>query len=369
MEKILEVIRQGQIGGGESHLLDLIYYLDKQRFTPICLSFTDGEMIRSLESWGVKCYVIESQSPFDLSVQKRVKALMEDEHISLVHAHGSRAASNVLLPAKMLHLPFLYTVHGWSFHDDQKIVVKLLRAWSEKLICHNADTVICVSQSNAETGKLVFGLKSATIIENGINLDIFDRAKDFSDRRQLFGFSKDDFVIGFIARSTKQKNPLVFLDAIQMAHEVNPKIKGLFVGEGDMDLDVDMFIKSHKMEGYLYRSSFRTDVPEILNCVDVYCLPSLWEGLSIALLEAMAMGKAIIATPTDGTKELIRDNENGLIVDFDNPQQLASAIGKFYEDKKLFRRCSDNATLLIKERFDAKRVADSVMAIYAKYSS
>ena len=369
MVKILEVIRQGQIGGGESHLLDLIYYLDKERFQPICLSFTDGEMIRRLDARGIKCYVIESQSPFDLNVQKRVKALMENEHISIVHAHGSRAASNVLFPAKILNLPFIYTVHGWSFHDNQKLLVKHLRAWSEKLICHSSDTVICVSRSNAETGKEVFGLKSATVIENGINLDIFDKTKSFPDRRSLFGFSEDDFIIGFIARSTKQKNPLVFLDAIRMAHDLNPKIKGLFVGEGDMDSDVDIFIRSHKMESYLYRSPFRTDVPELLNCIDVYCLPSLWEGLSIALLEAMAMGKAIVATPTDVTKELIRDKENGLVVDFDNPQQLTSAIQHFYEDKTLFRRCSDNATLLIKERFNAKRVADSVMDIYAYYSS
>lgn len=58
------------------------------------------------------------------------------------------------------------------------------------------------------------------------------------------------------------------------------------------------------MNGYVYRSKFRTDVPDLLHAIDVYCLPSLWEGLSIALLKAMAMGKAIIATPTDGTKVL-----------------------------------------------------------------
>ena len=365
-KKVLEVIRQGQIGGGESHLLDLVYYLDKTRYQPVCLSFTGGEMINRLEASGIKCHVIESQSPFDLNVQKRVKALLKEEQIDIVHAHGSRAASNVIFPARSLHIPLIYTVHGWSFHDDQNAIIKKLRGWSEKLICHYSDSVICVSKSNAETGRQVFGLKEVTVIENGINLDVFNRNRTFDDRREGFHFSADDFVVGFIARTTKQKNPLLFLKALKQAHEKNPKVKGLFVGEGDMDQAVDSFIQDNRMMDYLYRSPFRTDVPELLNCIDVYCLPSLWEGLSIALLEAMAMGKAIIATPTDGTKELLTDKENGLVVDFNNQQQLADAILSFFDDQSLFEKCSKNATLLVQQRFNAQRVADSVMEIYAK---
>jgi glycosyltransferase involved in cell wall biosynthesis len=172
--------------------------------------------------------------------------------------------------------------------------------------------------------------------------------------------------VGFIARCTKQKNPLGYLAALEKAHFANPSVKGLFVGEGDMDEEVDAYIQQHQMSGYLYRSPFRTDVPDLLHIIDVYCLPSLWEGLSIALLEAMAMGKAIIATPTDGTKELLTDKENGLVVDFNNQQQLADAILSFFDDQSLFEKCSKNATLLVQQRFNAQRVADSVMEIYAK---
>ena len=63
--KVLEVIRQGQIGGGESHLLDLIHFLDKEKVEPVCLSFTDGEMIRRLTQMGIVCHIINTQKPFD----------------------------------------------------------------------------------------------------------------------------------------------------------------------------------------------------------------------------------------------------------------------------------------------------------------
>ena len=361
--KVLEVIRQGQIGGGESHLLDLIYFLDKQCFEPICLSFTDGEMIRRLKAQGVKCQVIESCKAFDPKVQREVCRLVEDNDIDLIHAHGSRAASNMLFAAARTHKPLVYTVHGWSFHDDQPALVRRLRAWSEKFICQRASRVICVSQSNANTGQQVFGLKQVDVIENGINLDVFSQSRAKSLRQQ-FGFDDHDFVAGFVARATKQKSPLLFLQAVELAHARHPKVKGLFVGEGDMDDEVDAYISQHQMRGYLYRSKFRTDVPDVLKTIDVYCLPSLWEGLSIALLEAMAMGKAIVATPTDGTRELIADRENGLVVPFNDATRLADAILEMGNDQQLFSRCSIGARALVAERFDARRVADSVMHIY-----
>jgi glycosyltransferase involved in cell wall biosynthesis len=366
-KKILEVIRQGQIGGGESHLLDLIYFLDKERFEPVCLSFTDGEMIRRLTQWGVKCHVIDSGKAFDLKVQRRVQRLVESEGIDLIHAHGSRAASNVLLAAKMTGRPLVYTVHGWSFHDDQSAMVKRLRGWSEKIICKGASRVICVSQSNADTGREVFGLQQADVIENGINLKVFS-PEAAQGLRQQFGFSDDDFIVGFVARATKQKNPLLFLEAVEKAHQQNQRIKGLFVGEGDMDEAVDKLIADRRMSDFVCRSKFRTDVPNVLKTIDVYCLPSLWEGLSIALLEAMAMGKAIVATPTDGTKELLKDHHNGLVVPFDDAEKLAAAFQELFNDRSLQISCGRQAMLMVKERFDAQRVADSVMNIYDSFT-
>ena len=362
--KVLEVIRQGQIGGGESHLLDLVTFLDKERFEPVCLSFTTGEMIHRLQSMGIQCYVINTTKPFDTKIQRQIVDLIRREQIEIIHAHGSRAASNMIWPARRLHIPLVYTVHGWSFHDDQRKLVRTLRQWSEKLICSLASQVICVSQSNADTGRESFGLKDAVIVENGINLVKFNPEGQFADLRTSFGFSPDDFVAGFIARCTKQKAPLDFLEAVRLAHATHPNIKGLFVGEGDMDAEVDAFIAAHQMSDYVYRSPFRTDVPDLLHGIDAYCLPSLWEGLSIALLEAMAMSKAIVATPTDGTKEVIAHEDDGLLIPFSQPQALADVLVRLHDDPVLRRQCGEHARQLVARRFDAHRVSDIVSEIY-----
>lgn len=368
MIRVLEVIRQGQIGGGESHLMDLIYFLDKAKITPICLSFTDGEMIHRLSQMGIICYVIDTQKPFDIGIQKQIIKLIKKEGIQIIHAHGSRAASNMIFTARLLHIPFIYTVHGWSFHDDQRFWVKKLRGWSEKLICHYAHQVICVSQSNKDTGREVFGLKDAVVIDNGVNLERFNPDSRLKELRQEFGFSESDWVVGFIARCTKQKNPLIYLAALEKAHKANSTVKGLFIGEGDMDEEVDVYIEQHKMKDYLYRSPFRTDVPEVLHSIDVYCLPSLWEGLSIALLEAMAMRKAIVATPTDGTCELIHNGENGIVVPFNDSQILANAINKLATSEEKRKQYGLSARSIIEKKYDAKRVAEKVTEIYIQCS-
>lgn len=289
------------------------------------MAFTPGQMIDTLKKEGIKCYVIETSKAFDFKIRRNIEDVIINEHIDIIHAHGSRAASNLFLLAKKLHIPLIYTVHGWSFHQDQPKLIYKLRAWSEKLICYYSNKVICVSESNRVSGKDAFGLRKATVIENGVNLKKFNPDRNFKNIRQELGIGKNEFVIGFIARITLQKAPFDFIKSVALAHMRNSLIKGLLVGDGEMREEVYTYIKEHKLESCFYLSGFRNDVPDLLNAMDVYCLPSLWEGLSIALLEAMAMGKALVVTPTDGTKELIINNKNGIISDFNSPKTLANA--------------------------------------------
>lgn len=362
--KTLEVIRQGEIGGGESHVLDLIAGFNKEEIEPVVLAFTDGHMISTLRKQGIKCYVIQTQQAFDLKVQKQIKRIIENENIQLIHAHGSRAASNMLWNAIRMKIPMIYTEHGWSFHQDQNPVTFRLRAWSEKLICHFCNRVICVSENNLQSGKETFGLTKGEVIKNGVNLKRFNADNLDESFRKEIGIDKDNFVIGFIGRVTLQKSPFDFIDSIEMAYQRDKAIRGLLIGEGDLKKEATAYIQERKLENIIYTSDFRTDVPNILKAIDVFCLPSLWEGLSIALLEAMSMKKAIVVTPTDGTREVIEDKVNGLIVDFKQPEKLAEAYLTYKNNKDLKQTCENNALKLVKEKFNSQRVSDAVLQIY-----
>lgn len=362
--KILEVIRQGEIGGGESHVIDLIEGFDKQKIEPVVLAFTDGHMIKTLRKQGIKCYVIHTRKAFDFRIYREIEYIIREENIELIHAHGSRAASNMLWSSLKTKLPMLYTVHGWSFHQDQNPFVYQLRALSEKLICHFCKEVICVSDNNLQTGKKTFGLNKGIVIENGVNLKRFNTESTPISIREKLGIREDEFIVGFVGRITLQKSPLDFVNSIAIAHQSSPKVKGLIVGEGDMKEDMMKYITQKGLQHCIYVTDFRTDIPQVLQAMDVFCLPSLWEGLSIALLEAMSMRKALVVTPTDGTREVIKHRHNGLIVGFNQPDLLAKAYLEYKDNTELKTTCSTNAFNLIKEKYNSQRVSDEVSTIY-----
>lgn len=330
--RVLQAIRQGMVGGGESHVLSLVNALDKDLFEPVVLSFTDGPMITRLQEMGIRHYVIPSLRPFDVSCWMQVKSLIREEEIDIVHAHGSRAASNLFLPAKLSGRPLLYTIHGWSFHDDQPYLQKQLRVWSEMLLTRGTRANISVSASNRDTGVKHFPGFRSTVINNGIDLERFNPDVTLTDVRKELNIPTHHTVVGYIARITVQKDPITMVHAFKAVLEQQKDITLLVVGEGDMQQEMTDTAQMLGISDHVVFCPFRPDVPELLQAIDIYCLPSLWEGLPIGLLEAMAMRKAVIVTAVDGSKEIVADGQNGLLVPARDPAQLAAAIIRLHLD-------------------------------------
>jgi glycosyltransferase involved in cell wall biosynthesis len=363
--RVLETIRQGQIGGGESHLLDLVENLDKQIFDPVVLSFTDGPMVERLKGMGIPTHLIHTEKPFDFFKWKQVKRLMEAEKIELVHAHGTRAHSNVSWAARKLNLPIVYTVHGWSFHDNQSFPLKKLRVLGEKYLTGKANVNISVSQSVHETGKKYFSSYRSIIIPNGINQQKFNPARELKDIRSELGIPKDALLVLFLARFTEQKQPLTMINAFQKAAAQNNQLRLLMVGDGELKREADALVAGSGMSNKIFMQSFRQDVPDILAAADIYVLPSLWEGLPLGLLEAMAMGKAVIASKADGTKEVIQHETNGIMVNVENlEQEVTNAILRLAGDASLRQRLGQQARTTVTSGFSAAGMTRQVEEIY-----
>ena len=361
--KVLETIRQGSIGGGESHVLDLVAGINKDIFEPIVLSFTQGPMVEKLKEQGIKTYVVETEKPFNFTVWPKVKRIMKHEEIDILHAHGTRANSNTFKSAKALNIPVIYTVHGWSFHADQQALIKKLRVASEKFLVHQSDKTICVSDSNFAEGQSYFPMTHALVIKNGINQKKFDPNKQFTDVRRELNIDPSTILVGFIARITAQKDPFTLIKAASKIPD-SMNIKFLIVGDGDLKEQTVQMAKELNVSHKVLFQNFRQDIPDILNAIDIYCLPSLWEGLSIALLEAMAMKKAIIATAVDGTKEVIRNEYNGLFVEVQQADQLAAAIIRLAQNTAFRKELADNAYNTILQDFNVKKMIDKIEEVY-----
>jgi len=368
--RVLQAIRQGQVGGGESHILSLVKHIDKNRFEPVVLAFTDGQMMTELKNIGVDNFVISSNKAFDFAKWKQVKALMQEEKIDLVHIHGTRATSNIYWAAKNLNLPIIYSIHGWSFHDDQSAFIKKARIFFENWITKKTNCNISVSSSNQRTGKDNIPHFESEVIYNGIDLEKFNpKSNERKNIRKQLNIADNAVVICFIGRMTLQKDPLTLIKAFKKVAEKNPNAVLLIVGDGDMKEEAMQLATELNIANKIIFENFRTDVADILFSSDIYCLPSLWEGFPIGLLEAMAMCKPVIATKVDGSVEIIRNNINGVLIDPQNKQMLIESINNLISNKNLRTQLGIAARETIVKDFDVCKMTKKIEAVYTSVLS
>ncbi|MRG44359.1 glycosyltransferase [Chitinophaga sp. SYP-B3965] len=362
--RVLETIRQGKIGGGESHVLDLVKSMDSELFEPVVLSFTDGPMVQALTAIGIPVFVIASEKAFDISIWKKVRQFLADQKIDIVHVHGTRANTNVMWAARRLGLPLIYTIHGWSFHDGLNPLIKRARIAAEKFITRKAQVNICVSDSNRETGIKTFGRFDSVVIKNGVNPVKFNPGAEYPDVKAAYGITADQLVIGYIARMTLQKDPVGMLEGFSLALKQYPQMKLLMIGEGELKDAALEAARRLNLTDHVIFDNFRQDVPAVLKGVDIYCLPSLWEGFPIGVLEAMAMGKAVIASDVDGTREAVQDGDNGLLVPAKNSETLAAAIVKLAKDQTLRGQLQQRAMDTIRSKYTVSGMTRQIEKIY-----
>ncbi len=366
--KILETIRQGKVGGGERHLLDIVENIDRDEFEPIVLAFTDGEMIDRCKEIGVQAHVIQTEKGFDRSVWPLVSDFAQECEIDILHAHGTRAYSNSYKTAKKLDIPLIYTVHYWSFHDDQKFPQKDIRKFCERQFVKHATGTIFVCEDNQNYGLKHFDVGRHHLVKNTVDIPRFTRENVTINRREELNIPQDRNLVGFISRMTEQKDPFTMLKAFSIVKDKLPNVDLLLVGDGNLKAQVDKMILELKLSDRIHVLPARTDIPELLNILDVFCLPSLWDALSISILEAMSMKLPVIATAVGDTPELVIENETGFLIPVKAPEKLADAILKFYERKDFYKeRYGAKARKMVEEFYSVERKTTEMETIYREY--
>ncbi len=246
---------------------------------------------------------------------------------------------------------------------ERSIPLRKLRILGEKYLVDKSTLTICVSDNNLNDASKLFPLQRAKVIKYGINLKKYNPEGTFTEVRKELGVDKDTMLVGYVVRMTIQKDPLTLVRAIALIPaELN--IKFLFVGDGDLKEDAVKLAKDLGVDSRIIFMDFRQDVPNVLNAIDVYCLPSLWEGLPIGMLEALAMKKAVVVTAIDGAKEVIVDKENGLLIPVQDPQRLADALILLYNNPELRHKIGEGAGQTIQKDFNVVKMTRKIEEVY-----
>lgn len=368
--KVLEIIQQGEIGGGESHMLTLLSKLDRNRFEPIVIALSDGEMINRLNVMGIKNYVVNSRLPFNFLVWKKMRKILEENSIDVIHTHGARALSNIIYPASALKIPVVHTVHGWSFHDYLPAWKRKLRIKGEKFLTGKTKMNIVVSESNKKIGIKEFGEFSCRVVNNGVDLEIYNRQGKGGSIRKEFNIPERALLVSFVARFIHDKNPLPLIRAFKRAQQNHPDMYMLMVGDGPARAEAMKFAEELAISSHVLFPGFRSDVPPILAASDIFCLPSIKEGLPVSLIEAMAMGNAAVATAVQGCTDVVTDGVDGLLVKMEELESgLSNALQRLADDPELLQHLATEGRKIVEKRFDAITMTHHIENIYLELLS
>ena len=334
--RVLHIITRLIVGGAQENTIYTAELLDHDRFMVDVLTGkqtgSEGSLIGDAEKRGINllfdAHLVREISPWkDLLAFLKMVRLMKAKRYDVVHTHSSKAGILGRLAAKVTGVPaIVHTVHGWGFHGYQPRITRSCYVLVEKFCARITGRLIAVAEKDIAKG-VVEGIGSRanySLIRSGIDLARFStRAGSRAQTRKELGLSDDARVIGTVTRLSPQKAPQVFIDAAAIIHKACPDVFFVIVGDGPFRKTLEEKARKAGIAHRVVFTGIRRDVNRLMHAFDLFMLTSLWEGLPRVIPQAMASGIPVIASRVDGNAEIIKDRENGILVEPGSAREFA----------------------------------------------
>ncbi len=325
---------------------------------------------KELETMGIKCIEIPfSRSPYSVSnikAYRMMRKLFRENHFELVHVHTPAAAFIARAAARGTGQgKVIYTAHGFHFYKGAPLKNWLIYYTAEKIARKWTDVLITINKEDFENGKkLGYEERRSLFLTYGVGVDI--KRYQLSEEvrvatRKMLGIDEECVVFICIGELNKNKNQKWLLEVWKELEDGNRML--LIVGDGKLRNELEAFVKDNSIEGVKFLG-FREDIPELLAASDVLVSVSKREGLPKNVMEAMAAGKPVIGTNVRGTRDLVKHNENGMLIDLKKRHNLASAVKTLSSSKILRASYAKKARDLIEE-YTVQQVLDEMSMIYS----
>ena len=347
-QNILFFARTMGQGGTENVVLQLCEIF-KPLVNKIVVCSCGGVNVERLHEMGISHYEIgdpENKNPKNIVQNyKKIKDIVDKEHITVIHTHHRMAAFYVRITGLYKYCRFINTSHN-TFSNKRTLT---------RFAYKKASLIACGEMVKKNLSE-VYGLNNVTVIHNAV--------KPFTDEIVIDEELKQDrasgkYLIGNIGRLSEQKGMEYFIKAIPSVIKQHPEAQFYIIGSGQDEEKLKEMSKGLPVKFLGYR----TDIQILMSQLDLIVLSSLWEGLPLTPIEAFSVGKTIVATGVDGTLEIVRDGENGLLVEPRDEAGLAKKICWFIEhpeDQKLMEQKA-------KETFEDEFSFDILAQSYTDY--
>lgn len=359
--KILHIIETPGTGGAERVLVDIATRLPGD-FKSIGVAMQEGWTSAELRKCGIPVTVMPLQRAFDAGWARRFARFLRAEQVDVVQSHEFTANVYACVGARLAGIPIVCTTHGknyWPF--------ALYRRVAYRWVSRTAARFIAVSDDLGRFIASTLGIPQSriTIIRNGIDPDMF--APDAVVRRRVrleLGLRDEQPLLLACGELSEVKGHAVLLRALPNVLAARPGAMLAVAGDGPLRQQLEALAASLGITSSVRFLGFRRDVPDLLRAADVFVMPSLSEGLPLAILEAMAAEVPIVATEVGGIPELIRPGHTGWLVPAGDSAALGSALLHAASGAGAHHGVAAEAARLCRERYGLSGTVNAYAECY-----
>jgi len=368
--RVLHLIRPAA-GGMKNHLLTLFNRLNPELFELVA-ACPEGPPAAEIARAGGRVFTLplagELSFRKDWESIRRLAQILKEEKIVVLHAHGAKAGFVGRLAARMAKTPVIFlTVHNSIFYEERPAWKKMILAAVERTLNGFTDRIITVSEALRQELILKEGVDPGRVVTIYNGIEPVPVRLPRGRRQALAGLGLPPFgqVVGTIARLAPQKGVDCFLKAAAMLIR-DYQVNFVIVGDGPLRRRLEAEAVSLGLENRVVFTGEREDVPAILPVFDIFVLTSLTEGFPLAILEALAAARPVIATRVGGIPEVIVDNYTGLLVKPGDPAGLALAIAELLSDREKAVTLGRTGQARVKEKFTAAQMVRRLEEEYVR---
>ncbi|MRD36055.1 glycosyltransferase [Bacillus thuringiensis] len=300
---------------------------------------------------------------------KMIKKIIRNTEYDLIHVHTPIAAFLTRL-ASTNRNTVVYTAHGFHFNENGSSISNFIYKTMEKIAATKTDKLVVINKDDYEIGKSIIDssklqyIKGVGVDMNEYNEDIIDDKEKIAFKREL-GINRDTKVITHIAEVNSNKRQIDTVLAAEKLREMyGDNFVVLLAGRGPLHESIKEKIQELGLEKHVKCLGFRNDINKILSITDIGMLISLREGLPKSVMEMMAMKIPVLLTNIRGNRDLVKHNENGILVDIKNPNQIAEGWHKILTDSILANQFKEKSYNKILNEYSLEKVLYDLGRLY-----
>lgn len=369
--KIVHIINDLEIGGAQKVVCSIVENLNHKRFVPyVLLVAGKGEGIQKLLEKNIpvlyfscisRTFLLKFPNPIQIL---RLSLWLKNNKISIIHTHLFLGGTIGRLAAILAGVPIIFHTEHNTYYWK-----KSYHVWIDRSLSVFTKKIISVSQAVKD-----FTIKQEKIpkekfvvIYNGIDDKEFSMIKYKNRIREEFKISPQIDIVGSIGRLVPQKGYEYFFYAAKEVKQKVRSVKFLLAGDGPLRSNLEELVKKMELSEDVVFTGFRRDLVEVIGAMDIFVLPSLYEGFGFSFVEALAMDKPVVATNVGPVPEIIKHNITGKLVPVKDFHTMAKEIIFLLKNKEMAQRLGRKGGEFVREKFTLKEMIKKTESLYNEY--